>query len=252
MSDQNPWHCRDDFWELFEPILIDQQRQASAKLEVEQVVGLLKPQGNDRVLDLCCGPGRHSLEFARRGFEVVGVDRTRSFIRRAKQEAKVRHLEIEFVVGDMREFRRPNSFNLTVNLFGSFGYFEDAVDDRRVIENMYDSLCPGGRFLVETMGKEIAAREFQQRDWSEDGETLVLAERKPIQNWGRMQTRWIVIRGGERFEHTVSVRSYSAVELASLFSDCGFVDVTVLGDLEGHDYDQQAKRLVVIGSKPTE
>lgn len=252
MSDQSSWHSQDDFWELFEPILFDQERQDSAKLEVGQVVGLLEPQGNDRVLDLCCGLGRHSLELARKGFEVVAVDRTRSFIRRAKQEAEDQHLEIEFVVGDMREFRRADSFNLAVNLFGSFGYFEDPIDDRRVVRNVYDSLRPGGRFLVETMGKEIAAREFHPRSWSEDGNTLVLAERKPVQNWGRMQTRWIVIRGSERHEHIVSVRSYSAVELSSLFSDCGFADVKVLGDLEGRDYDQEAKRLVVMGSKPAE
>jgi hypothetical protein len=58
-----------------------------------------------------------------------------------------------------------------------------------------------------------------------------------------------VIKGNQRAEHTVSVRSYSAVELSSLLLDCGFVDVQVYGDMEGRDYDQGAKRLVVIGAK---
>jgi hypothetical protein len=99
------------------------------------------------------------------------------------------------------------------------------------------------------MGKEIAARGLQERDWSEEGDTLVLTERKPHQNWGRIQTRWIVIKGDQRVEHTVSVRSYSAVELSSLLFDCGFANVQVYGDLEGRDYDHGAERLVVIGAK---
>ncbi|NIR27207.1 MAG: methyltransferase domain-containing protein [Phycisphaerae bacterium] len=249
MSEQNSWHNQDKFWELFEPILFNQQRQSSTKVEVEQVVSLLKIQHNDRILDLCCGTGRHSLEMSQQGFDVVGVDRTASFIEKAKQKAEKNNLKAEFIVGDMREYCQPSSFNIVMNLFGSFGYFEDPDDDRQVVENMYASLYPGGRFLIETMGKEILARGFQEREWSEEGDTLVLAERKPQQHWGRIQTRWIVIKGNQRVEHTVSVRSYSAVELSSLLADCGFAKVQVYGDLEGLDYDQGAKRLVVIGTK---
>lgn len=249
MSDQKSWHNQDKFWELFEPILFNQQRQSSAKVEVEKVVSLLKIRQNDRILDLSCGTGRHSLELARQGFDVVGVDRTTSFIEKAKQKAEENNLKVEFVVGDMRKYCQPNSFDIVMNLFGSFGYFEDPDDDRQVVRNMCDSLHSGGRFLIETMGKEIAARDYQERDWSEHGDMLVLSERTPIQNWSRIQTRWIVIKGNKRVEHTVSVRSYSAAELSSLLSDCGFMNIQVYGDLEGRDYDHEAKRLVVVGTK---
>lgn len=249
MIDRYSWHDQDEFWELFEPILFNHQRQASAKVQVELLINLLKVQSTDRILDLCCGTGRHSLELAQQGFDVVGVDRTKSYIEKAKQEAKVSNLNVEFIVGDMRDYCQANHFDVVLNLFGSFGYFDGPVDDFKVVENMHASLRSGGRFLIETMGKEIAVREFQERDWSEEGDTLVLAERKPHQNWSRMQTRWIVIKDNQRVEYTVSVRSYSAVELSSLLSDCGFVNVQVYGDLEGNDYDQAAKRLVVVGTK---
>jgi SAM-dependent methyltransferase len=249
MSDQSSWHNQDQFWELFEPILFNQQRQSMAKVELEKVAALLKIQKNERILDLCCGIGRHCLELARQGFDVVGVDRTASYIAKAKQNAVEEFLEVDFVVADMKEYCQPNSFDIVINLFGSFGYFEDLEDDRQVVRNMCASLRSGGRFLIETMGKEIAAREFQERDWSQHGDMIVLSERKPIQNWSRIQTRWIVIKGNQRVEHTVSVRSYSAAELSGLLSDNGFVNVQVYGDLEGRDYDHEAKRLVVIGTK---
>ena len=249
MREQNAWHSQDTFWEQFEPILFNEQRQSNAKVEAEKVVSLLKIQPDDRILDLCCGTGRHSLALARQGFDLVGVDRTPSFIERARELAEEENLKVEFVVGDMREYCQPNNFGIVMNLFGSFGYFEDPNDDLQVVKNMYASLCSGGKFLIETMGKEILARGFQERDWSEEGDTLVLAERNIHQNWSRVRTRWIVIKGSQRVEHTVSVRSYSAVELSSLLSDCGFTNVQVYGDLEGLDYDQGAKRLVVTGIK---
>jgi len=76
-----------------------------------------------------------------------------------------------------------------------------------------------------------------------------LSEKKVSQNWGRVDTRWIVIRGTERSEYRVSVRSYSAVELSSLLTACGFPKVRVYGSLDGTEYDQAAQRLVVVGRK---
>ena len=233
-------------------MLFNQQRLSSAHGEVEKIIALLEIEKGDRILDLCCGIGRHSLELSRLGFEVVGVDRTTGYIENARQEAEKGDLDAEFIVGDMREVCAPTSFDIVMNLFGSFGYFEDPEDDRKVVENVYSSLRPGGKFLIETMGKEILAREFQERDWVEEGDLLLLSEKKVSDNWGRIKTRWIAIRGGQRIEHNVSLRSYSAVELSSLLVECGFGEVQVYGDLAGIGYDQAAKRLVVIGCKGAE
>lgn len=101
----------------------------------------------------------------------------------AKEEAEENNLNVAFVVDNMREYCQLNSSHVVMNLFGSFGHFEDLDDDWRVVRNMYASLHPGGRFLIETMGKEILAREFQESDWSEAGDALVLAERKPLHSF---------------------------------------------------------------------
>ena len=249
MNDQDTWHSRDAFWKLFEPVLFNQQRQLQAKDDVEKIKKLLHIEEGDRILDLCCGIGRHSLELSRRGFDVSGVDRTAAYIDKARLEAQNSDLDVEFVVGDMREFYVPNNFDIIMNLFGSFGYFEDPEDDRKVVEHMYSSLRTGGKFLIETQGKEILARDFQEREWSQEGDLLILSERKITHNWSCIETRWIVIRGAQRSEYQVSVRSYSAVELASLLYGCGFPEVRVYGNLDGAEYDQAAQRLVVVGCK---
>jgi SAM-dependent methyltransferase len=179
-------HCRDAFWNLFEPVLFNQQRQLSAKEEVEKIAKLLQIKKRDRILDLCCGVGCHSLELSRRGFDVFGVDPTAAYIDKARLEAEKSDLDAEFVVGDMREYYAPDNFDIAMNLFGSFGYFEDPEDDRKVVEHMYSSLRTGGKFLIETMGKEILAREFQERQWTEEDDLLILSEKKISQNWRRV------------------------------------------------------------------
>jgi SAM-dependent methyltransferase len=249
MSNQDSWHSQDAFWELFEPVLFNQQRQSGTQEEVEKIVKLLRIEGKAKILDLCCGTGRHSLELSRRAFDVIGVDRTTEYIEKAKLEAEKLNLNATFILGDMREYCVPNNFDIIINLFGSFGYFENPEDDRKVVTNMYASLRAGGQFLIETAGKEILARNFQERDWSEKEDLLILSERKVSQHWGRVETRWIVIQGTKRVEHQVSVRSYSAVELSSLLFDCGFPEVRVYGSLDGTEYDQTAQRLVVVGQK---
>ena len=243
------WHNSDDFWALFEEILFSPGRLAAAQAEVDQISSLLSIGDGARILDLPCGVGRHALEFAQHGHVVVGIDRTARYIERARAEASRRTLDVTFEVGDMRAVCMPDTFDVVLNLFGSFGYFEQPEDDRTVVEHMYASLRPGGQFLIETMGKEILARDFRARDWSEEGDLLLLSERTIREHWSRVDTRWIVIRGTERFEHRVSVHSYSAAELSALLAGRGFGDIRVYGSLEGIPYDHAAQRLVVIGRK---
>ena len=249
MNSQIPWYNSDEFWELFAPTLFTEERLSAAMFEIDNLVSLLGIERGERILDLCCGIGRHSLELAQRGFDVVGVDRTTTYIEKARQNAKNRDLDVVFSVMGMEEFREPDQFDVVINMFGSFGYLEGPEDDRMVAKNMHASLRPGGRFLIETKGREIAARDFQERSWDEHSDMLVLAERKPVENWGRIETRYIVIKGNQRFEHTVSLRSFSSTELSSLLTDCGFSVVNVYGNLEGRDYDHEAERLVVVGTK---
>ncbi|MCB0256379.1 MAG: class I SAM-dependent methyltransferase, partial [Anaerolineae bacterium] len=219
MTDRDSWYDQDAFWELVEPMLFNAHRLGLAKEQVRQVEKLLQLSGGARILDLCCGIGRHSIELADLGYAVTGVDRTQRYIEQARQTALERGLGPVFLVGDMRDYRSPDGYDAVLNMFGSFGYFADEADDRKVVANMYEALRPGGQVLIETMGKEILARQFQERNWHEVDDLLILSEQKITQNWGRVETRWIAIRGTERIEHHVSIHSYSAVELSSLLAD---------------------------------
>jgi SAM-dependent methyltransferase len=246
MSD---WYEDDEFWQTLAPIMFGQSRMDAAEEEVDHALALTGIEPPAAVLDMCCGPGRHSLEFAGRGCRVVGVDRTRSFLESAGEKARCAELDIEFVECDAREFSRPGSFDLAVSLFTSFGYFEDQDDDRQVARNLFESLKPGGKLVVELMGKEVLARIFLPRSWEECGDMTLLQERTVSDSWRWMDNRWILIRGTERWEFALGHRLYSADELCRLLDDVGFASTAAYGSLAGEPYDHEAKRLAVVAEK---
>nr|ABQ11273.1 putative methyltransferase [uncultured bacterium] len=247
MSD---WYDDDSFWETFQNYMFDSRRLGLASAEVDQMIALLGLKSGGAVLDLCSGIGRHSIEFARRGFKVTGVDRTTPYLDQARSSAAKENLKIEFVRSDMREFSRPAAFDAAINFFTAFGYFENPADDAKVARNLGDSLKPGGRLIVDTMGKEVIARKFRERDWGtrEDG-AIVLEERRVLDGWKRLESRWTRIYGSERRSSTLLVRLYSGAELESLLREVGFREVDLYGSLSATPYDQNAERLVAVASK---
>ena len=124
------WYMDDSFWsDLYSHIFCD-ERLDSADEEAEKVLSLIQFQG-ESVLDLCCGPGRHAIALAQRGLTVTAVDSTEFLIRRAKEKARLENLDIEWILEDMRNFARTNSYELVLNMLTSFGYFEKKDQDHR-------------------------------------------------------------------------------------------------------------------------
>jgi SAM-dependent methyltransferase len=243
------WHDDDIFWTKMAPFMFSEARWEGTPAEVDALTALVGLRPNSAVLDLGCGPGRHSLELARRGFQVTGVDRTRLYLQEARKRAADEGLAIDFVEADMRSFRQPERFDVALSLFTAFGYFEEAAENQRVLQNIYDSLHPGGVLLLELMGKEILASIYQARDWDEVDGVFLLQERKVSKNWSWIKNRWIVTGDGETIAYESGHWVYSAVELQLMLIEAGFSRVDIYGDVEGRPYGVEAKRLVAAAWK---
>ncbi len=246
------WYERDAFWAGFAPALFGPDRWQKTPEAVDRLLPRLDLSPGSSILDLCCGPGRHALELTRRGYRVTGVDRTVAYLEEARRRAGEEHLEVEWVLEDMRRFARPGAFDGAINLFTSFGYFEDQADDLQVARNLCASLKPGGRLVMDMIGKECLARTFRERDWSwvdRDRNLLLLEERKLRPDWGWIESTWTLIGENERRSETIRHRLYAGTELATLLRTAGFAWVDIYGSLDGTPYDQTATRLVVVAGK---
>lgn len=243
------WFEDETFWESTYPFMFSEEKFAASEAEV---VSLQRLTGlpSHRVLDLGCGPGRHSIPLARLGAQVTGVDRSPFLLEKARSRAESKRLDIEWVQEDMRSFVRPDAFDLVINLFTSFGYFEDE-ENRTVLRNVFRSLAPGGFFIIDVMGKEIVARGFAASavDKHPDG-SIWVQSREIIDDWYRIRTRLFLIRDQKVTEASFDTALYSGRELADLLKRAGFAQVKLFGSLQGIPYDLKAQRLVAVATKP--
>ncbi len=244
------WFDHEAFWQDLYPFMFPQKRFDDAVEEVDKILELTKPKGK-AVLDLCCGPGRFSIAFAKRGFTVTGVDKTIFLLDKAKEKAKASKADIEWVYEDMRDFVRNESFDLALSMFTSFGYFDNKQEDILVLMNILESLKPGGSCLIDVVGKEWLAKVFQPTisEQLPDGSTLV-QRHEVFDDWTRIRNEWILIKEGRaksyRFHHTI----YSGQELRDRLELVGFHNVKILGSLDGEPYGPESIRLIALGQKP--
>jgi SAM-dependent methyltransferase len=253
MGSTAPWHEDERFWEAFRDAMFPPETFADASEELDGVLALpgVDATEGDAVLDVPCGPGRHSLAFAARGFDVTGVDATAPYVEEARSRAADRGVTdaVEFVEADMREFARPEAFDLAVNLFTSFGYFVDRADDERVARNLRDSLAPDGTLVMDLASKETLARDFRERTWDDFENGYVLEEHAVSDDWSWIENTWRLVVDGDVREFDVSHRLYSAYELTTLLNGVGFSQVDAYGTLDGDPFDQDAERLVVVAQR---
>lgn len=244
------WFAQADFWSRFYDFMFP---PASFEQAAAQIDDLIERAGitAGAVLDLGCGPGRFSIPLSHAGFAVTGVDLQPFLLAEARAYAAREQAAVAFVEADMRTFRRPEAFDLVINMYSSFGYFDDPEDDRRVLANAYASLRPGGVLVIDLRSKELGAQHFAETLSTEMPDGALIVQRTRISDgWSRSITTWTYVEGGHAASYEVAVNLYSGAELRALLQAVGFGAVRLYGDLQGAPYDHRARRLVVVATKP--
>ncbi len=234
------------FGELY-PLLYAHRDETSAAREV---LGLLEHLGlsdrGARILDLCCGAGRHLAALAAGGGRVVGVDLSAELLGRAAGRPG---LAGRLVRGDMRRLPFGAAFDLVLNLFTSFGYFARDAENERALREMARVLAPGGTLVVDHIHRARAVRELVPEDVrAEHG--LVVRQRREIR--GERIRKEITVRRRDGCEERFleDVRLYRPEELEAMMAAAGLRAVRLRGSLTGAPFGPQAARMVAIAEKP--
>jgi SAM-dependent methyltransferase len=224
--------------------------ESQASREVESIIKMMALKPKAKILDLCCGYGRHSIELTQKGFEVTGYDLSDFFLEKAKKDSATLGQKTEFIKGDMRELPFEGKFDAVVNLFTSFGFFDDEKDDLKVLKGVCKALKPKGLFLLDLKNREQLIRNFQRRRWHPEKDFIMLEDNFFDLFTGRWEsTRTLLFENGKKREYSFSLRLYTFAEILNLLKRAGFVLESVYGDFAFIEYGLDSPRMILISRK---
>ena len=220
---------------------------SEAKVFVDALVNRLRPEINAELLDLGCGAGRHARQLASRGFRVTGVDLSAGSIAEARRRERP---GLRFLRHDMREPFGSQAFDYVVNLFTSFGYFDEPTEHAQVVSNIAGSLRCGGRLVLDYLN--VYAAEARQMP----------AETKTIDGVIYGLTRWSDARhffkrieitetpGSQPLVYVEQVAKFTLPDFQALFVSQGLTIEDVYGDYDLTPYDAGGSpRLILVARK---
>lgn len=259
-------HLPTDWWRsLFNSVYLKTdadvvENDLNTVRDIDFIVKVLGLQPNDRILDLCCGQGRHSIELARRGFRyVTGVDRSRYLIRLARKRAQAMKLQVTFHEGDARRFRLPpDSFHVVTVLGNSFGYFDREEDDVQVLEAIKRVLKSNGSLVLDLADGDWIREHFEPRSWEWiDEEHFVCRERSLTSDKARLVSREVVVHAerGVLADQFYAERLYSRDHITELLKRTGFDSIRHHGGIptdsdRNQDLGMMAHRMLITAEAP--
>ncbi len=219
-----------------------------AEREVDFIVRALGLQGDERIIDICCGAGRHALALGERGYPVTGIDLSAELLADA-QTGRRSDVDVQFVNADMRRLPFADEvFDVALNLFTSFGYFDDA-DNERALAEMARVVRRGGRLLMDFLNRDVVERGLVPESERESEGVRVREKRSFNAETGHV-IKHVTLSGPEGdLEYTERVRAYSSEELQDRMRRCGLHIQRLYGGLDGSDFSETAQRLVIVAEK---
>lgn len=207
---------------------------------VEKTTGV---QRGNKIADIGCGRGRHAILLARRGYRVTGLDLSERSIAVARSRAHEEDLDIDFVIGDMREPVCGACFDGAVNLFTAFGYFEHEDDHQRATEAIAVSIKPGGWFVQDFLNPPYVRDTFVPEDRRTEID-IEIVQRRRIEE-GRIRKTITLSRNGRTHAFEESVRLLELADFRMMYERAGLRIVQVYGDAEGRPYGPGSKRMIM-------
>ncbi|MFE6077743.1 class I SAM-dependent methyltransferase [Paenibacillus sp. NPDC057886] len=218
--------------------------------EVHKMINWLKLRAKSKVLDLCCGMGRHSLALADAGFQVTGIDLSDVLLREARN-MDTEH-RVEWYHADMRELPLKGGFDAVVNLFTSFGYFREDGEQLRVLRAIHRMLKPGGSYIIDFMNTAYVTRHLVQHSTRESEGQNIEEFRKIQDGFVQKEIHITDTASGQKPRiYQERVKLYTREQLRDLLHEAGLVVDQVHGGYDEEKYDEQtSSRMIFVGHRP--
>lgn len=214
------------------------------------------------ILDLACGIGRHSVSLAEKGYRIVGVDISPTYITRARELAAEKGVSkhVDFKVGDMRRVgellkNQEGTFDLVINLFTSMGYWDEDTD-RHIFKQALDLTTPGGIFIIHTANRDYLVRNFQARDvtYGKNGRVIIVERQLDLESSRLFNTWKYYEQREEDLEHLSTIeldhRVYSLHELKKQVEESGWSYQSCYGGYNMQPLTTDTFSMILVAKKP--
>jgi len=220
---------------------------------LEKVLGLNR---NDKILDLCGGQGRHSLELAKRGYRNLTVlDFSSYLVKLGKKLAKEQDLDIKFVRRDARFSGLKNdAYSAVFIMANSFGYFPDEKENLRILKEAHRLLKKNGKLLLDLTDADHAKNNLTPLSWHEANEDIIICRERKLKG-NIIKAREIVVskKKGVLRDGFYCERLYNKNKIAGLLKSTGFKNLSLKNNLSLHknkkDYGLMTSRMLVTATK---
>lgn len=215
------------------------------------IVKALAPKKRARILDVCCGIGRHAVELAAKGYRITGVDVSERYLEIAAARAKRRKVKIALKRCDMRRLPYRDEFDAALLMWTSFGYFENEKDDLKGLRAIQRALLPGGKFIIDVINRDWLIKHFRPHSWAELRDGFMLERRELDSARSRMNSEWVFVdkRNREIERKTITLRIYSLHELLDVLERAGFAAAAIFGDRENVMPTPEHRMLNILAEK---
>lgn len=232
-------------------VLSELPSEAETEEEANFVYSVLNLHPGARILDLCCGQGRHGRQLASLGVDVIGLDNSRFLLNEAKKNVQSDERRLQLIEADMRHIPLKPNCDAAISLFTSFGFFEDA-DNANVLSEIASVLKPSGQLLIDYWNPYAVTQLDHTRNWWwVSDSTLALAEVEYEPQSGRLfDYRTVIELPTRSIRKTVNaVRFYFPTELNRLLETVGLSTRSTYGDFDGSGFSTQSRRMITIAEK---
>jgi D-alanine-D-alanine ligase len=252
-----------DWWKsLFDEVyLITDARSVCdeevTRREVDAICNLAMLDPSDRILDLCGGQGRHSIELAKRGFSRCTVfDYSNVLLQQGRLEADQSGCHVDFIQGNATDTKLPAaSYDHVLILGNSLGYLPEAIDDQRIVDETFRLLTQGGKLLVDVTDGEVVREQFNSNAWHEIATNIVVCRQRELaENCIRAREIVLCKEQGLLRDQTYAIRTYGVNSLCTMATHAGFENISVQKGFAAHskkeDYGFMNHRLLLTARKP--
>jgi SAM-dependent methyltransferase len=229
--------------------LYDRHLSERTAPEIDRLEALLELRPPLRILDLGCGQGRHSIELARRRYEVTAIDISPYLLEVAKRRASEAGVQVRWIEGDMRRPPAGEEFDLALSLFTSFGYFDSEAENQAVLQAAAGALKSGGRLVIEVLHGDRAIALFREREWFTVGQATVVENRSLDRSRHRLNVQRTVLNGIDEQESYHSIRLYGGSELREKLEQAGFSRVELWGDWNADPLTSESLRVIAVAHR---